>query len=422
MNRATSQSRVLTLKEVGDRPFTVVARGVCYRYEAPGAGLTFVFDRLRWKWDELLCELTVTCSLAGAQTVNGDVVSQASFNVSNDRARLDRADRIVSVANLAEMPVGRLLEEACQEVLAAERSASNVISLHDVDDIDEAASLFGCDGITIDLRQISMFYGLPGSGKSLQAARTALELIRSGRRVGYVDFEWEPAAHRKRARLLYGPQFPDVRYIRLERPLAQEIDGLRRAVINDGWDYAVIDSVSFGVGGPPESAEIAAAFLQACRQLRIGLLLVAHQAKGEGGDRYPFGSVMWYAGGRDIYHFRRSNSEQATDVLVTAVTHRKTNGSALRPPIAIEYTFGNRIDVRQVNPASVEDIAPEVPIWQRLRHALQPGPRTIEDLASELGVKGNSITKAITRDEKAKVRQFIRLPDSRLGLLDQRAG
>lgn len=416
--------RRLTLAEMGKREFDIVSRGVCYRYTVAGAGLVFTFDRLRWKWDELHCELTVTSSMAGTQTVNGDVISQASFNVSSDRARAERATRVSREAMLSDLPVSRLVEEACQQVLNAERSAVGVVNLHDVPD-SEAAALFTCDGITIDMPQISMFYGLPGSGKSLQAARMALRMAREGYRVGYVDFEWAPGPHKKRARLLEGPEFPPIAYIRLERPLVQEIDGLRRTAINDGWDYAFIDSVSFGVSGPPESAEVASGFLQACRQLRIGQTLVAHQTKAEGGDKYPFGSIMWYAGARDIYHFRRSNSEQATDVLVSAVTHRKSNAGALKPTIAIEYAFTpDRITVQLVNPAGLEDIASELSIRQRLRHALRAGPQTIDDLADQFEVKPNSIVQALTRDEasgkKGKARQFVRLPDSKVALFAER--
>jgi hypothetical protein len=181
--------------------------------------------------------------------------------------------------------------------------------------------------------------------------------------------------------------------------------------------------VSFGVSGPPEAAEVASSFLQACRQLRIGLLLVAHQSKGEGGDRYPFGSVLWYAGARDIYHFRRSNSEQAMGTLVAAVTHRKTNGVP-RLPLAIEYSFGSRIDIRLLNPASIEDIAPELTIAQRLSYSLKAGARRVEELAEELEVKPNSIHQVLKRDDegarKGKPRLFVRLPDSRVALFGQR--
>lgn len=411
-------SQTLTLKECGQTAFTVVSRGVCYRYDAEGVGLSFTFDRLRWSFDELRCELTVRCSLAGVQANDG-AVSQASFNVSSDRARTERAAKIVKAANLREIPVDRLLEDACQRVLSAERSSAASISLHDIDEGEEEPT-FSCDGITINLTQISMFFGLPGSGKSLQAERLALELVRAGYRAAYIDFEWEPRAHRKRARLLYGPQFPDIRYLRLDRPLVAEIDGLRRTAVEEGWDFCVIDSVSFGVAGAPESAEVASTFLQACRQLRIGVLLVAHQTKGEGGDKFPFGSILWHAGGRDIYHFRRSNSDDDRSVLVTAVTHRKTN-DVLRPPIAIEYTFNaDRITVAQVNPAAIADLAPELPIRTRMRYALSSGPRSVGDLAEELDAKPNTIAQTLKRDDDGakagKVRMFVKLPDSRIGL------
>lgn len=417
-----SERRRLTLAECGRPDFVIVAPGVCYRYVSP-VGLGFIFDRLRWKWDELHCELTVFCTLAGAETVNGDVVSLASFNVSSDRLRSERAARIVREANLSDVPVSRLLEDACQRVLAAERSSSASIDLHDVDDDVVTAGLFTCDGLTIDLNQINKFFGLPGSGKTLEAERFALEIARSGRTCGYVDFEWSPEHHRKRARQLYGPDFPRIRYMRLERPLAQEIDGLRRTVVTEGWDFAVIDSVSFGVSGAPESAEVASEFIRACRQLRIGLLLVAHQSKAEGGDKYPFGSVMWYAAARNIYHFRRSNSDDATDCLVTAVTQRKNNAGALQPTIAIEYAFtADRILVRRVDAASIDDIAPQLSIRHRLRHALQAGPRPIEALATELDVKANSILQVLVRDEQKPDKQlFRRLPNAQIALLERSA-
>ncbi|ODS53219.1 MAG: hypothetical protein ABS36_14950 [Acidobacteria bacterium SCN 69-37] len=413
--------RRLTLSECGKREFTVVSPGVAYRYTS-AVGLTFEFDRLRWKWDELHCELTVRCDLAGAGTVNGDVVSVASFNISSDRSRSERATRIVKAAALPDVPVDRLLEEACQRVLTADRQSSASISLHDVPDEDETCSTFTVDGITLDLTQINMFFGLPGSGKSLEAERFALEMKRSGRQIGYIDFEWAAGPHRKRARQMYGPQFPDIRYLRLDRPLASEVDGLQRTIVREGWDFAVIDSVSFGVTGAPESAEVASEFMRCCRQLRIGLLLVAHQSKAEGGDKHPFGSIMWTAGSRSIYHFRRSNSDDVTDSLVTAVTHRKSNAGPLSPPIAIEYSFAaDRIDVRRINPASVEDIAPTLSIRHRLRHALQAGPRPIEALATELDVKANSILQTIIRDEAKpdEKRLFRRLPDAHIALLSQ---
>lgn len=417
--RATMPAeRRLTLAECGRSDFVVVAAGVKYRYTS-AVGLTFEFDRLRWKWDELHCELTVRCDMAGIGTVNGDVVFVASFNASSLRARAEFAGRIERDANLRDVPVGRLLEDACQRVLRADRASGASISLHDVPDDDGAVSTFACDGMTLDVSEISMAFGLPGSGKSLQASRIALEMQRSGRRVGYVDFEWAAGPHRKRARQMYGPDFPDVRYLRLERPLVAEIDGLQRTVVDEGWDYAVVDSVSFGVSGPPESAEVASEFLRCCRRLRIGLLLVAHQSKAEGGDKMPFGSVMWTAGCRSIWHFRRSSDDSVSDRLVTAVTHRKANGGPLTPTIALEYTFRDgRIDVRRVPAASVEDIAPTLPIRHRLRHALRHGPRSIEDLAAELDVKPNSILQVITRDahQPEERRTFRRFPGGHVGL------
>jgi hypothetical protein len=414
-----AETRTLTLAELGKPVFHVVSRGQTYRYEHPGASLDLTFDRLRWKYHELFCELTAKTTLLGARTVKDGILSQGSFNVSATDTRDKWAKRIQDRLRAPDVPVDQVLEDACASVLDADRASTASISLHDVDD-DDGATLFTCDGIQLDLRDTNLWYGLPNSGKSLQAARTALELKREGWIVGYVDFEWGPEAHRKRAKKLYGPQFPDVRYLKFDRPLVQEIDGLRRTVANEGWDFCVIDSISFGCAGAPESAEVAAAFIQAVRQLRIGTLLVGHQNKSEGGDKYPFGSIFWYAAGRQIYHFRRANGDDPT-TLVSGITHRKNNNGPERPPHAIEYVFADdRTHIRQVNPAGVEDIASTLPVRQRLRHALQAGPRRLEDLAVELDVPANTIVKTLTRDSKGKVRQFTRLPDSTVALFSER--
>jgi len=419
----------LTLLELGPRQFDALQRDAGYRYAVPGAGLIFTFTRLRWQQGELYCELTVQCDLAGARVVNDNVLSLASFCVSSDRARVDRATRIKREAMLnrdPNVPVGRLVEEACQNVMRAERLGRGAISLRDVAD-EDGGRLQVVDDLTIHLDHISLFFGLPGSGKSLEAARVACELVKAGLVVGYLDSEWGPGPHKQRATAMYGADFPEVRYQRLARPLVQEVDGLRETIVDEGWQYAIVDSVSFAVHGPIESAEIAAGFLQACRQLQIGLLLVGHQPKAADSDKFPLGSLLWTAAARDIWHFRRSNSDDATDRLVTGITHTKSNSRRRQPPFAIEYQFGaDRTTVRVIDPAGVDDLAAHLTIRARLRHALKDGPRTVDALAEAFEVKPNSIVQALKRDEagvrQGKDRMFNRLPDGRVVLFTKRTG
>jgi len=416
----------LTLLELGPRPFDALPRDAGYRYAVPGAGLIFTFTRLRWQQGELYCELTVQCDLAGARVVNGDRLSVASFCISADRPRVDRAIRIKREAMLTDVPVGRLVEEACQLVMRAERLGHGAISLRDVAD-DDGGRLQVIDDLPINLDHISLFFGLPGSGKSLQACRVAFELAKAGLVVGYLDSEWGPGPHKQRATAMYGADFPEVRYQRLARPLVQEVDGLRETIVTEGWQFAIVDSVSFAVHGPIESAEVASGFLQACRQLQIGLLLVGHQPKAADSDKFPLGSLLWTAAARDIWHFRRSNSDDAADRLVTGITHTKSNSRRRQPPFAIEFQFGaDRTTVRVIDPAGVDDLAAHLTIRARLRHALKDGPRTVDALAEAFEVKPNSIVQALKRDEagarQGKDRLFNKLPDGRVVLFTARTG
>ena len=62
-----------------------------YRSDDPTSGIMFDVNHLRRDRHELIGELTVTCTLPGAKTVNGEILSTGDFNFSSIRARQDRA-------------------------------------------------------------------------------------------------------------------------------------------------------------------------------------------------------------------------------------------------------------------------------------------------------------------------------------------
>src|SRR5215831_14340413 len=62
-----------------------------YQMTISDLGLRIEVDRLRREKSELSGELSVSCTLPGARTVNGDVLSIADVNLSSARSRQERA-------------------------------------------------------------------------------------------------------------------------------------------------------------------------------------------------------------------------------------------------------------------------------------------------------------------------------------------
>jgi hypothetical protein len=82
-----------------------------------------------------------------------------------------------------------------------------------------------------------------------------------------------------------------------------------------------------------------------------------------------------------------------------------------------------RVTVRRINIAEVGELSASLPLWQRMRHALRPGAKTIAELAEELDAKADSVKKALDRD---RGRAFTCITDTtdgihRWALIERRA-
>lgn len=110
----------LTLKELGERPFTIVKAGRHYRMDVPAKLLAFEIADLKWSGAELIGELTVTTDTLGTAAVDG-CLSRANFKVTDAGTRDQRARLLSERARDPTIPFDLLLEALCQAVLVDAR-------------------------------------------------------------------------------------------------------------------------------------------------------------------------------------------------------------------------------------------------------------------------------------------------------------
>jgi hypothetical protein len=389
-----------------------------------GTGIEFEIDRLDRKWGELTGELTVRCALAGARTIDAaNTISVARFAVSDLRARQERAKYLIARSKAPTIDWYGLLEEFCGRVLASERTGQAVVHLRDLarPGPDET---FDVDGLRLLRRHPVMGFGDGGTLKSYLLTHILGTLAQRGLRVLYADWEFSGEEHRDRLERLFGPQMPDVLYVRCDRPLVVEVDRLRRIVQDEHVDYMGYDSVTFACPGRPEDAEVAAAYYRAVRSIGVGSLHIAHINKSENGDQKPFGSAFWHNGSRATWFIKRGDEAPDERQVTIGLYNRKANTGPLRGAVGFEFTFdADRTYVRRADLTDVPNLAAGLPTWQRMQKALSHGPLTPAALAEELGAKVETIDR-VARGKGKGQDLFAKVPGpdgvTRIALVERR--
>lgn len=374
-----------------------------YALQVPDFALTFHVDRLRRERHELVGELTVRApDLAGAATVNG-VLNCSDFNLSSARARQDRARLLSQRSKAPDLDWFGLLEELCLQVMEAERTGTPAVDLRAVACPARTDTDWVVSGFHLPRRHPSIAFGDGGSLKSYVALYLLGDLHRRfGLRVGLFDWELDAEDHRIRLAELFGEDdLPSVTYARCDRPLVQEVDRLRRIVQEAELDYVAYDSIAFACDGPPEAAETAGAYFRAVRQIGAAGLHLAHTTKsGEDNDKRPFGSTFWFNGCRACWFMKRAESIGPSAEVDVGILPRKANLGPQRPAFGLRATFTEgRVRVGAVDVATIDDVSPKLPIWQRARQVLRSGPRPLHAVAEAVGADTKSVEKALVRGE-----------------------
>ncbi len=368
--------------------------GEQYQLTLPQGGISIEADRLRREHNELNCELCVRCALPGARTYDG-VLSVADFNLSSARARSERAKLLSSLSNTKPEEIDwiGILEEFSQRVLAAEREGQPAIDLRDLQKPgpDDSISI---DGLSLPKRHPAFIFGDGGAAKSYVALYLAGRMAQRGINVALFDWELAGEDHRDRLERLFGDSMPRIYYARCERALVYEIDRLKRIVRENSIDYALFDSVAFATDGPPEAAESASRYFRAVRQIGLGSLHIAHITKGEGGEEKPFGSVFWHNGARSTWFAKLADSSRDGRQLTLGLFNKKANLGRLQPPTGFEIAFTEiRTYFKQTNPADNPELAPKMPIKDRMMHLLKAGEMSCEEIAKSIEAKTDTVRR-----------------------------
>jgi hypothetical protein len=375
--------------------FHTLDDGDRYRLVDADAGIEVLFDRLRRDRGDQWCELSVSCGLVGARVVDDGVLSVSTFNLSSPRARSEHARRLAALSRAPKYDWDGTLEEACQRVLHALQKGQPAVLLHTVPR-PAPDDTFDLVGMRVPQRHPSILFGDGGTTKSLLALRGLGDLSRQGIEVGLFDYELDATDHRDRLERLFGPDMPRIHYVRCTRPLLHEADRLRRIIRDHQITYAGIDSIGYATAGAPEAAESAMDFFRGVRQLGIGTLSIAHVTKtGDHADQKPFGSAFYSNSARSTWNVKLANTSPDGHTLTLGLFNRKANLGPLRPAVGLEVRFTpDAVAFVRTDITDVDELAASLPLWQRMRGALQRGgPQPVAALASELNAKPETLDR-----------------------------
>ena len=352
-----------------------------YSLASAETGIEFYVDRLRRERHELIGELSVSAGMLSSSRAIDGVLSAGSFNLSNPRARAERANLLGERARTnGKIDWHGMLEEVCQRILTAERTGQPSIVLRDVP--RPAADLHHVlDGFQVPQQHGTILFGDGGTAKSYFALYLLGSLASVGWRVALFDWELDAAQHRLRLERLFG-EMPDVRYVRCDRPLVYEADRLQKIAKTDKLDYLVYDSAGYACSGKPEDAEQALAYFRAVRQIGVGSLHIAHISKGDNAEHKPFGSSFWHNSARSTWFVKpAADGPVLSGVTTIGLFNRKANLGPLQPALGFDVTFTDTTtQFTRVNVADVDDLASALPLWQRMKAALRTGPLTLASL------------------------------------------
>jgi hypothetical protein len=367
-------------------------------------------DYLRADRGEITAEVSAT-STAPA----GGLVHVARVNLLSTRSLSEYAGHVAKRTAGSSTDWAQLVGIAAREVVTRYRRGEPAILLRDVAPSPDDGYILSPLAVA---RMPTILFGDGGAGKSLLALAAAAS-IQSGdpylgiaptstTTVGYLDWEMDGHEHRGRLARLAGNELPGVVYIPCARPLADDVDRIRREIIRHEIGYLVVDSVGLACDGPPEAAEVAIRFFGALRELGLGSLLVAHVNRS-GDTSRPFGSAFFHNSGR-LTWYAKVEAEAPGSTTIGLVC-KKSNTGARPSPLGFRVEWGDRIAISQVGIRDIPDLADHVPVKGRIMAELRTGARTIAELADVLAVPADTVKKALHRGEGSA---FVRItgPDS----------
>jgi hypothetical protein len=384
-----------------------------YVFSALGGEVELRLDRLTRERGHLIGEIRVRCGLAGARTFGRDgrtlFTTRVNLMFHRDKVALADACRQRAQTRGTEVPWLDYVEDFVQRVIETEKEGEPVAWVARVPRPAPDRALVTC-GVPLFLDHPQILFGAAATGKSLLALAMLGDLGRQGLRTLILDWEMDASVHRERADAMGLP--PTIAHMRCAAPLTVIADAVKQRCIEHDVQFVLLDSVILACDGPPEDATVAKGYNAALRRIGHGSLSIAHtRAEDPGSAREPshqrpFGSVVWHNSARATWFLKRVNAESDPNITL-GVYNPKASFRGVHPPFGLtldlatlDHTLDN-VTVRHTDIAAEPELAPTLPLAQRLAAALADGKKTQAELVEELGAKPASV-KAVLHRYKGK--------------------
>jgi hypothetical protein len=381
-----------------------------YTFEWASERAIIEVDYLRTERGEVTGEVSATSTAP-----TGGLIHVARVNLLSTRSLSEYAGHVQRRLNgAATADWQQLLSIAAVETVDRVRRGAPAVLLRDVPPVVDAGLILPPLAAA---RMPTMLFGDGGSAKSILALAVAAT-IQSGEpylhlapsavvNVAYLDYEMDAQEHRDRLFRLAGPrEAPAIVYVPCTRPLADDVDRIRREVIRHDLGFLVVDSVALACDGPPEAAEVAVRFFGAVRELGLGALLIAHVNRSGDTDR-PFGSAFWHNGARLTWYAKLEADIGGS--LTVGLFNKKSNIGPRVAPLGYRITWGDGIAIDRTDIGDIPDLSRHVSLRYRVELEVRAGALTIAEIAARLDEKVDSVKKALDRDQQSKQPRFVRV-------------
>jgi len=395
---------------VRERKFSILGDGH-FEYTLTPAGIVFEVAHLRRESRNLVGELTVKVNgnFPEARTIRDGVLLWGDMNFSAVETRSRRAKLLSERSQASQLDWHGYLEDFAYQLFEREKKGHPSVVLADVEvplDYDPEILI----GKFPLLRELPMvLFGDNASGKSYFAMWLAASLALQGVPVLYADWEFAATAHKQRLQKLFAPMPKNLRYVRCDRPLKDELDHISMEITKHHCGYLICDSIGWALDGPAESQEAAATYFRATRQLKIGSMHIAHIPKPqEGAARKPeiFGSTFFRAGARSAWFVEKATENPAGELRIGL--HQRKNQDGL-DGASLGYSIhfdNNRTWLESVDINSVDELAAQLPLLTRVKRFIREnGAKNVKELSEELDATQATIRALLSKHKS----QFLRV-------------
>ena len=186
------------------------------------------------------------------------------------------------------------------------------------------------------------------------------------------------AEHRLRLEAMAGDELPGIVYVPCSRPLADDVDRLRRIVAKHELGYLVVDSVGLACDGPPEAAEVAVRSFKDCGSW----VSVRCSSPTSTAAATPTGrsAAFWHNGARRP-GTSNVESDIGSDSIAVGLFAKKCNTGPLPAPLGYRVDWPEDGSHRPADVRDIPDISSHVPLRYRIATpsatAPSPWPRSL---------------------------------------------